>query len=403
MTHELPHRLEPAPTGLAGSGGDELIDRIKWATLARVVLLTAVLGFAVAMDIGMGPQPAARVPETTLYQLTSAFYFQSFFVLVATQLLRNNRRGLRLLAVASIAIDALLALSLVAVTDGLHSVFLFAFPLSVLNSALLLYRTGAMASATGAALGLLTMGGLELGWLPLDMHRYRVAWLRTTVTQPQLTPLDVAVTLLVQTAAVYGTALLASHLLVELAKARSRSHHEQRELASLRVRFDDVVTSMPDGILTVSAAGLVTSANPAALQVLGMQSEEVVSQPLAEVLPPLVPLHAAEELEVVRLQPDGRTQVLAFRTVALRDAPSEVPSGVLLVFRDLTEERAREERHRRGHRADCRGGGARNPQSFGVDLGRGADARDVRRVGRHRQEADGNRGARDPPVVQLDR
>jgi two-component system sensor histidine kinase PilS (NtrC family) len=238
----------------------------------------------------------------------------------------------------------------VGVTDGLRSLFLFAFPLAVLNSALLLYRTGAMAAATAAAVGLYAMGAMELGWLPLSLSRYRVAWLRTNLPHAPMSPLDIGVLLLVQTAAVYGTALLASHLVLELDKARRRSTREQRELATLRVRYDDVVTSMPDGILTVSATGIVTSANPAALEVLDLPAQAVVSRPLATVLPSVAPTDTILEHELIRKLANGRSQVLACRTVSLRGTLGEGSPGALVVFRDLTEERARDEKHRHHER-----------------------------------------------------
>ncbi len=327
---------------------ESLVDRIKWATLARVVLLTAVLAFAAVMDLGLGPQPASQVPETILYQVTTAFYVLSFLSLVGTHLWRNSAHLLKL-AVASISIDVCLALALVATTDGIQSLFLFGFPLAVLNAALVLYRVGALGAATLCSIGLLMLAGVELHWLPWSLEPFRVEYLRTMLPHPQMRPTDVAVQVLVQLSAVYGTAFLSSHLVLELGNARLRAQNQRNEIARLQVRYAAVITSLPDGLLTVAAGGIVSSVNLAAQEILAMQAEQVRGLPLQSVIPELVAAGGgAGEWEIHRKRPtpDGKdmTQILACRVVPLRDQSDD--AGWLVVFRDMTEMRLREEIHR---------------------------------------------------------
>lgn len=344
---------------------DALIDRIKWTALARVILLTAVLAFAVVMDLGLGPQPAPSVPEPGLYRLTTAFYLASFVGLLVTHVLRHSR-WLAQLALASMGIDVLLALCLVAVTDGLQSVFLFTFPLAVLNSALLLYRVGAVAAASLSLLGLLAVAGLELGWLPWTLDAVRVGWLNAVAQRPPMTPFEIATQLFVQGAAVYATAFLSSHLVRELDRARRGSVVQHRELTRLQVRYADVVSSLPDGLLTVDSEGLVTSINPAGLRILGVTEDEVLERPLGDILPGLREPDGmiATELEIIRRRPAllnsdapagqtqelhrGAGQVLACRLAVLREPNG--PAGALVVLRDMTGVRAREEAHRNRER-----------------------------------------------------
>ncbi len=321
-----------------------LVGRIKWATLARIVLLTAVLGFAVVMDVGMGPQRSPRAPDTTLYQVCSVFYFLTFFLLLGTQLSRASTLRLRFLAGLSVVCDAALAICLVAVTDGLHSIFLFAFPLAALNSALLLYRMGALGAATLSMAGLAAMGAMELGYLPWNISAWRVAWLRDTLPHLPLEPMDALTLLTVQAAAVYGTAFLAAHLMRELDKAREREKKERQELASLRVHYDDVVTSMPDGIVTVDLSGRITSINPAGLEILETQSALVLTRQLIDILPQIE--QTSDDLEIVRPRRDQRPQVLVCRSVVMRGGPGEASPGTLVVFRDMTEQRRRDGEHR---------------------------------------------------------
>jgi len=352
---------------------ENLVDRIKWTTLARVVSLTVVLAFAIAMDLGLGPQALPPVPETGMYRLTTAFYLLSFLVLLATQLLQHSRRLTRLAGV-SIAIDVLLALALVAVTDGLSSVFLFACPLAVLNSALLLYRIGAIAAATLSLLGLTAMAAMQLSWLPWSLEGLRVGWLHTVTLPPVPSGFEIATQLAVQAAAVYATAFLSSHLVRELDRARRRSLVQRTELTRLQVRYADVVSSLPDGLLTVAPSGVITGANPAALRILSLAEGELVGKDLHTVLPGLTALDPKRdtpvELEITRATPapapsgapdnlsqtreirlsalSGAPQVLACRRAVLREPHG--PAGTLVVFRDVTSARGREEAHRNRER-----------------------------------------------------
>jgi len=325
---------------------ESLIDRIKWATLARVVLLTAVLAFAAVMDLGLGPQPASQVPETILYQLTTAFYLLSFLSLVGAHLWRNTEHLLTL-AVASISIDVCLALALVATTDGIQSLFLFGFPLAVFNAALVLYRAGALGAATLCSVGLLLLAGVELHWLPWSLSPLRVEYLRTMLPHPPMRPTDVAVQVLVQLAAVYGTAFLSSHLVLELGKARLRAQNQRNEIKRLQVRYAAVITSLPDGLLTLAAGGIVSSVNLAGQEILELRPEQVHGLPLQSVIPELVASVAGEwEIQRKTRSPQGKevTQILACRVVPLRDQRDG--EGWLVVFRDMTEMRLREEIHR---------------------------------------------------------
>ena len=337
---------------------ETLVDRIKWTTLARVVLLTAVLVFAVTLDLGLGLRPPAPMAESALYRLTTAFFLLSFLSLLATQILQRGPY-LRWLANGSVAIDVAMAMVLVAATDGLQSVFLFAFPLAVLNSALLLRRAGALAAATLATLALTVMTVAHLGWLKLPLLPMRLV-----VRDPGELPLDVLVQLGVQVAAVYATSFLSTHLVRELDQSRLKATQQRVELTRLRLRYADVVSSLPDGLLTVGVGGVVTGVNPAAADILGEDVARLLGQPLSMVLPELSSLDPTAsgqwgEMEIARDRALSRTrelhrdrpgapqQILACRVTALHESiDSRLPVGRLVVFRDVTESRQQEEQHR---------------------------------------------------------
>ena len=337
---------------------ETLVDRIKWTTLARVVLLTAVLVFAVTLDVGVGFRPQTPMLDAALYRLTTAFFLLSFLTLLATQILQRGPH-LRFLAYGSVAIDAAMAMMLVAATDGLQSVFLFSFPLAVLNAALLLRRAGAMTAATLATLALTVMTTAHLGWLQLPLLPLRVV-----MPAGGPVPLDVVVQLAVQVAAVYATSFLSTHLVRELDQSRQKALQQRVELARLRLRYADVVTSLPDGLLTVGVGGVVTGVNPAGAAILGEDATRLLGQPLSLVLPELSALdpaatHVWGEMEIARDidlrqtrelhrdRPGAGQQILACRIAGLHESLDSLqPVGRLVVFRDVTLARQQEEQHR---------------------------------------------------------
>lgn len=328
---------------------DTLVDRIKWTTIARVVLLTTVLLFAVTLDLEIAVRPRTQAPatEATLYQITTVFYGLSFAALVFAQLLRDNP-GLRFLAFASVAMDVALGMMLVTTTDGLQSLFLFAFPLAVLNSALVLRRAGAMTAATLSSLALAVMALVHLGWWAVPLIP---AWSATPTS-------DVFLQLSVQVAAVYGTSFLSTYLVRELDASRQKALRQRVELSRLRLRYADVVSSLPDGLMTVGVGGVVTGVNPAGAHILGQDVSRTLGQPVGMVLPELESLeHGEVEIarsgsltrthELHRGRPGQPAQILACRVAPLHESvDSMLPVGRLVVFRDVTMVRQQEETHR---------------------------------------------------------
>jgi PAS domain S-box-containing protein len=115
------------------------------------------------------------------------------------------------------------------------------------------------------------------------------------------------------------------------------------DLREAAARLATVLSSMSDGLLATDQAGLVTSANPAALALVGLaSSDDAVGRPLREVVhvrdaagraladPSLVLADEAAEVH----RPDGSTVPVR---VALH--PLEDGAGVVLVLRDTTRER----------------------------------------------------------------
>ena len=135
---------------------------------------------------------------------------------------------------------------------------------------------------------------------------------------------------------------------------------ERKEAMAFR---QTVMDNMAEGLYTLDAEGLVTSVNPAASRMLGWSEEELLGQPMHETIHfqnadhQPIPAEECSLLEVRMLgrtlrssdatftRKDGTTFPVAFSSAPLQSEATI--EGVVVVFRDATEEKKEEDALRR--------------------------------------------------------
>lgn len=135
-------------------------------------------------------------------------------------------------------------------------------------------------------------------------------------------------------------------------------HAAERRLQESERRFATTLTSIGDGVVATDAVGRVTFLNPVAEQLTGWKLDEAVGRPLTEIFR-IINEETRQIVEnpVEKVLATGRIVGLANSTVLIARDGCEYPiddcaspilddagqiSGVVLVFRDVTEERRRE-------------------------------------------------------------
>ena len=146
---------------------------------------------------------------------------------------------------------------------------------------------------------------------------------------------------------VFATALVALLIRRNLDRLRTDLSVSEAVVGELSALHERVVESLSSGLITLDLEGRVTSANPAAEAILGKQIVPGVA--IQELLPlssPL-PLYRGREhrFEVVLPRPEGGRQILGGHLAGLRGLNRE-ETGQLLLFQDLTDLKALEERTR---------------------------------------------------------
>lgn len=131
-------------------------------------------------------------------------------------------------------------------------------------------------------------------------------------------------------------------------------------LEESRSYYEDLLSSLQDGVIILDRAGRITTVNQAAEELTGFSASQVVGHTLEEIFPPPSPLatlaaktvamnrsHADFDGHVVRA--DGTLRAVS-TVVSLVSDPTGNIRGIVLVLRDLSRVRDMEEQLRRSDR-----------------------------------------------------
>lgn len=151
----------------------------------------------------------------------------------------------------------------------------------------------------------------------------------------------------------YGTAVLAARLTRGVSELEIELEEKSEHLADLRVRHQDIVQSIPSGLLTTDEEGTITSLNRAGAEILGVEPQAFEGRRID-----LTALFDADQWRRFTDNPElgrqrnelewernGETRYIGFGLTRLASAGGR-PCGWVLVFQDLTEWRALEEQIR---------------------------------------------------------
>jgi two-component system sensor histidine kinase PilS (NtrC family) len=308
----------PAPHGRDAPG---LHRKLLWLNLYRLALNTVLLGGTAAMSL------RSRRPGDGVAELLYALALVTFVAALGVALSLRRGRGLRPLAWIQLGTDLGIAAVIVALTGRTESVFVFLYLLAIVNGAVVLYRRGAIA-ATLAAVGLHLVAGLWLG--------------------SQGAPS----TLFVQIAAFLATGALASYLSDILRTTDERLAARESDLAAITALHESIVQSVTSGLVTLDHAGVVTFLNRAGEQMTGLSAAEVVGRPAPKEFQTFGTETARGEAAFTAAS--GQVLRLGYSSFPLLRDGRRI--GAAVIFQDLTQLRAMEERVLRSERLADLGG-----------------------------------------------
>lgn len=288
------------------------------------------------MQAGIG----AAAEISFLYRLLGVAFLLSVFHWTTGRFLRPA-----LDAWIQVIGDLGLVTLLVYSTGGPDSVFTFLYIVVIGTAGFLLFRIGAVVTASTAAVLYGSMVELvAYGVLPVPPFASLSEW-----SGPQ-----VRYNLAINVLAFLGVAFMVAYLSEKLHSAREELTRRQRALARLQHLYANVIASMSSGLLTTDSRQRVTFLNPPGGEMLGLDPAAITGRFLAELELPFPcdwesirtrargrePYRAETEFERV----PGNRRVLGYSLRVLEGAEGD--EGTLILFQDLTEVKKLEGRAR---------------------------------------------------------
>jgi two-component system, NtrC family, sensor histidine kinase PilS len=233
----------------------------------RVVVVTTLLLAALIIQYTVGevlPLDYIYIAAGVTYALTLLYIALSFLV---------RSRGVNLMI--QIGGDLLIETLLVYFTGGLDSPFSFLYLVSIITASMLLYRRGGLLAASGAVI---------LYGVLVDLMYYKLI-----IPAPQLPTLASVWTasrlyfnMAANFAGFYATALLTSYLSEQLQRTSLELDVNRQNLAELRALNQNVVESIPSGLITLSSYGTASFVNPAATAMLRSEPLAILGRHITE-------------------------------------------------------------------------------------------------------------------------
>ena len=311
---------------------DSLRRSTGWLTAIRIVVLLLILLSAILVQAGSGVHlEGVHLEITFLYALMGGAVLLALFHWSAGRHLDPTWAAFIQL-IGDVGIVTVLVYS----SGGPDSVFNFLYLVVIGASAFLLYRTGAVVTATIAAVLYGTMVQLlTYGILPPPPLAPATEWSTARVR------FNLAITV----AGFYGVAFMVSFLSEKLRAARAELAIRQKALIRLQNLYGNVIATMSSGLLTTDARQTVTFLNRAGGDILGIDPAAAPGRPVAGrgvVYPEawFAQRDRARGRETYRGEVEierGNSRLVVGFSMRLLKETDGGEEGHLLLFQDLTE------------------------------------------------------------------
>jgi two-component system sensor histidine kinase PilS (NtrC family) len=297
----------------------------------RVVVVTTLLLAALIIQYTVGevlPLDYLYIAAGVTYALTLVYIVLGFTV---------ASRSVNVMI--QIAGDLVVETLLVYFTGALDSPFSFLYLVSIITASMLLYRRGGLLAASGAVIlyGVL-VDLLYYGILKMPLQSF---FLPTEWTSSRL-----YFNMAANFSGFYATALLTSYLSEQLQRTSLELDANRQNLAELRALNQNVVESIPSGLITLSSSGMASFINPAGTHILQRSAGEILGRHVTE-----LGFFTEERWNAARAElaagivirkeidepaADGEVRSIGFAVSPLSTLEGQA-AGYTVIFQDLTE------------------------------------------------------------------
>jgi len=331
----------------------QLAKKLQWLTLFRVAIISFLFGatFVFGLD-EVRPTEQRFSTNLALYYMTTFTYMASFGYLIALRLIQTQF-SLVILTYVQLMGDVVLSCALVTITGGTESVFSFLFSLTIVNSAIILYRRGAFVMATLSSVFFFLISLSEMGFLPESLQFHGVSQLPgASISGSGKNVEEWLSRLLINVGAFYAIAFLSSYLSEQLRRTSEEYRETRDSLESLKALHQNIVSSIRTGLITITSEGRITFFNEAAEDLSGLDSDEVLGKDIVELFPALQHILENEDkktlvtMEVTAQMLKGNRSLLQWNLSPLKDVSGE-QTGQVIFVQDVTRMKHMEEQYTR--------------------------------------------------------
>jgi two-component system, NtrC family, sensor histidine kinase PilS len=317
---------------------EELKRKIVMMMTLRMVIIITLLGSALLIQL----VSRTILPINPLYFL---IFLTSFFTLVYAFGF-SQMKNLKLMAYLQLAGDVLVVTLLLYFTGGVNSPFSFLYILVIITSSILLYRRGSLiiASISSIMYGIL-VDLLYYGILPYyDLNPSEIA---------EISDRLIYYYIFIHIFAFYSTALLSSYLSERLRHASSELEEKDEDLSDLRILHQKIIDSISAGLMITNLDGEINFINEAGSEILGLPVHNVLGKEIQSFFTEEIRLEEAmEALGKNKLVPYERfflkdkEHLMIGMNMSFLHSQKGIPSGILVIFQNITESRKMQQQFR---------------------------------------------------------
>jgi two-component system sensor histidine kinase PilS (NtrC family) len=233
-----------------------LLNRLNRLIIGRPLLVTPLLSLFLLFNYDAVKN---TLDLTIFFFLIGATWCLTFLYIFSIRWIRNHNG----FAALQLVCDLFLITLLTGITGTVESPFSILYIVTIVSSALFFYQKGGVIMAT-AATGLLGMITFTQTTVPLGGD----------VSPAHLTPFfsqnkELFYRLFLHAIAFYSVGTVIGQFFHKM-------HEKERGLSKLRVLHEDIIKSIPSGVLTTDTHGTITFFNFAASQIIGVSSREAI-------------------------------------------------------------------------------------------------------------------------------
>jgi two-component system sensor histidine kinase PilS (NtrC family) len=308
---------------------------LKSSVVLRVIITTVLLGSGAVIYYGRG----ARKEAFYLAVIVAIIYFLSLVSLLLQSLFQRHPR---IFKITQLVFDLALASTVIFVTGGKSSPFIFLYVLIIIYSSIVLTKVASYVTALVSGLVYVLIVFYQIR-IEVPFEPGQNIWSSVSLwgeiglvsTYFHLTGF-----LLV--------AILSGYLSERFRAAGRELGESERSLRILQNIHENIIQSLTSGVITLNLDGRIISANRAGLEILGINGEDkILGRDLSQFMTGLHldDLVSKKREQMLYTAPDGRMVTLGFSSSELRDT-DEKTQGYIIIFQDLTDVKELEDRLR---------------------------------------------------------